>query len=102
VIIKYRRKIKKTSKNRKQQLREVYLLVETQAQEIYSYAVWLSGNGRSAKKSIEKALDQVVNNINAEFKEKQIKSEFFKALEFQCKKEKQESNSQLFISVGAC
>lgn len=89
--MKHRRiKIRKSSRNKDQQLREIYLFVETQAQEVYSYAIWLSGNEKNAEKSIEKALERVVWDVCSQFKERHIKSEFFKALEFECKKEKQE------------
>ena len=88
VILKYRKKIKKTSQNQNQQLREIYSFAETQTQEIYSYAIWLSGNEVRAEKIIEKALEQVTGDICVKFKDRQIKSEFFKALEFQCKLEK--------------
>jgi len=93
VVLKHRkRKIKKNSQTKEQQLRETYLFVETQAQELYSYAIWLSGNDINAEKSIEKALDQIVGDICNQFKERHIKNEFFKALDCQCTKEKQEPN----------
>jgi len=78
VVLKHRkRKIKKNSQTKEQQLRETYLFVETQAQELYSYAIWLSGNDINAEKSIEKALDQIVDDICNQFKERHIKNEFF-------------------------